>query len=245
MTVTLIVTATGEKETPVVIWKSKNPSCFGKMDKSKLPVIYFDQKKAWMTADILETILTRLNSRLIRESRPVLLFMDNAGCHPDYLLVKFTNISICFLPANTTSKLQPLDLWFMQNLKVHYRSLLLRYVLAKIDECDTASDVSKSVNILKAIQWVANAWDMVKPETISKCFRNAGILSGSMDVINSGLNENDDSDDPFLESDQYLIGLQTLIDKTVHEGCNVNEYIHCDGDLPVCTNLDCNWEDNV
>ena len=22
-------------------------------------------------------------------------------------------------------------------------------------------------------------------------------------------------------------------------------YIHCDGDLPVCTNLDCNWEDNA
>ena len=197
-----------------------------------LPVIYFDQKKVWMTADILQTILTRLNSRLIRESRSVLLFMDNAGCLPDYLLGKFTKISICFLPANTTSKLQPLDLGVIQNFKVHYRRLFLRYVLAKIDECNTASDVSKSVNILKAIQWVANDWDMVKPmlgqclghgETIYKCFRNAGILSGSMDVINRGLNENDDSDDPFLESDQYLIGLQTLIDKTVHEGCTVNE----------------------
>ena len=68
---------------------------------------------------------------------------------------------------------------------------------------------------------------MVKPETISKCFRNAGILSDSMGVITRGLNENDDChDDPFLESDQCLIGLQTLIDKTVHEGCNVNQYIY-------------------
>ena len=48
---------------------------------------------------------------------------------------------------------------------------------------------------------------MIRPETISKCFKNAGILSGSMDVINRGLNENDNSDDPFLESDQYLIEL--------------------------------------
>ena len=99
--------------------------------------------------------------------------------------------------------------------------MFLRYVLAKINECDTASDVSKSVNILTAIKWVANAWD------ISKCFRNAGILSDSMGVITRGLNENDDSDDdPFLESDQCLIGLQTLIDKTVHEGCNVDQYIY-------------------
>ncbi|KAI6646189.1 Chitin binding protein [Oopsacas minuta] len=43
---------------------------------------------------------------------------------------------------------------------------------------------------------------------------------------------------------QYLIGLQTLIDKTVHEGCNIDEYIQCEGDLPVCQNLDCDWEDN-
>ncbi|KAI6655833.1 Tigger transposable element-derived protein 4-like [Oopsacas minuta] len=150
--------------------------------------------------------------------------MDNAGCHPDYLQGKFTNITICFLPANTTSKLQPLDIGVIQNFKVHYRRFFLRYALAKIDECDTVSDVSKSVNVLRAIQWVANAWDMVKPETISKCFRNAGILSDSMDVINRGLNKIDDSNDPFLESDQYLIGLQTLIDKTVHE--------------------DCDWEDN-
>ena len=87
------------------------------------PVIYFDQKKSWMTAEILETILMRLNSRLIRENRSVLLFMDNAGCHPDYLKGKFTNISICFLPANTTSKLQPLDIGIIQNIKVHYRRL--------------------------------------------------------------------------------------------------------------------------
>ncbi|KAI6655723.1 Tigger transposable element-derived protein 4-like [Oopsacas minuta] len=228
LTVALIISAAGEKETPVVIWKSKNPRCFGKMDKSMLPVIYFDQKKAWMTADILRTILTRLNSRLIHESCSVLLFMDNAGCHPDYLQGKFTNITICFLPANTTSKLQPLDLGVIQIFKVHYRRFFLRYALAKIDECDTASDVSKSVNVLRAIQWVANAWDMVKPETISKCFRNAGILSGSMDIINRGLNENDDSNDPFL--DQI--------------SCSVDEYIQSDGDLPVCQNLDCDWEDN-
>ena len=139
-----------------------------------------------------------------------------------------------------------LDLGIIQNLKVHYRRLFLSYVLAKIDECDTASDVSKSVNILTAIKWVAKAWDMVKPETISKCFRNAGILSDSMGVITRGLNENDD-DYPYLESDQCLIGLQTLIDKTIHECCNeeyVKQYVNFDGDLPVCTNLDLDWENN-
>ena len=84
---------------------------------------------------------------------------------------------------------------------------------------------------------------MVKPETISKCFRKAGTLSLTHDVISRGLNE-DEEDDPFLEQDECL-RLQNLIDKTVHEGCTLSEYITGDDDKPVCANLiNENWEDN-
>ena len=243
ITVAFIVTATGIKETPVVIWKSKKLRCFGKMHKSDLPVKYLDQKKAWMTGEILATILMELNQQLLACNRSVLLIMDNAGCHPDNLKVKLTNMRVIFLPPNTTSKLQPLDLGIIQNFKVHYRRLFLRHVLARIDECGTASDVTKSVYILVAIKWVAKAWDMVKPETISKCFRKAGILSLTHDVISRGLNE-DEEDDPFLEQDECP-KLQNLIDKTIHEGCTLSEYITGDDDLPVCANLiNENWEDN-
>ena len=46
-------------------------------------------------------------------------------------------IKVCFLPANTTSKLQPLDLGIIKNFKAHYRQLLLSYVISKIDSCST------------------------------------------------------------------------------------------------------------
>ena len=71
-----------------------------------------------MTGDIMEAILSKLNCKLSSTNRSILLLMDNAGCHPEYLEKKFSNIKICFLPANTTSKLQPLDLGIIKNFKV-------------------------------------------------------------------------------------------------------------------------------
>ena len=88
----------------------------------------------------------------------------------------------------------------------------MKYVLFKIDECDEASDVADSVNILIAIKWVAQAWSKVKPEVVSKCFRKAGVLDTSMEVVNHGLE--DDNEDPFLESDA-CIKLQALINRTI------------------------------
>lgn len=129
-----------------------------------------------MTGGIMETILSKLNRKMISSSHKILLFMDNAGCHPEELRDKFSNIQICFLPPNTTSTLQPLDLGIIKNFKLHYRRHFLRYVISKIDDCDKASDVVKSVDVLIAIRWVALAWSQVTAGTISKCFRKAGIL---------------------------------------------------------------------
>ena len=109
--------------------------------------------------------------------------MDNAGCHPEDLAEKYSNIRVIFLHANCTSVLQPLDLGIIKNFKVRYRKRLLYHVLTKIDTCSTAHDVIKSVTILDAIRWVALAWEKVSPEIIQKCFRKAGILSTNLEVV--------------------------------------------------------------
>ena len=114
-----------------------------------------------MTGEILDQVLSKLNRTLRISGRSVLLLMDNAGCHPEELQHKYTNIKIVFLPANTTSVLQPLDLGIIKNFKMWYRKLLFRHVLAKIEECTTASQVTKSLTILHAIRWVAEAWRQV------------------------------------------------------------------------------------
>ena len=167
LTVTFIVNAAGGHEAkPVVIWRSENPRCLKGVNKSQLPVLYYSHKKAWMTGEILDAVLSQINKSLAGNGRSVLLLMDNAGCHPEKLIHKYTNIKIVFLPPNTTSTLQPLDLGIIQQFKTYYRKLLFRFVLAKIEDCTSASEVTKSVTILNAIRWVAKAWNDVSVDTV-------------------------------------------------------------------------------
>ncbi len=62
-TIAFIANAAGGKEAAIVIWKSEKPRCFKGIDLSKLPVSYFCQQNAWMTGEILDVVLTKLNRR--------------------------------------------------------------------------------------------------------------------------------------------------------------------------------------
>ena len=81
-TIAFLVNAAGDKETPIVVWTSENPRCFRGFDKNSLPVRYHHQKKAWMTGDILDSVLTAFNLKMRTQGRSVALLLDNAGCHP-------------------------------------------------------------------------------------------------------------------------------------------------------------------
>ena len=239
MTVAFLVNAAGSKETAIVIWKSAKPRCFKSIDISNLPVLYFSQPKAWMTADILVSVLTKLNRKLSSKGRNIILLMDNAGCHPENAVKdRFSNIKVIFLPPNTTSKLQPLDLGIIQNFKVKYRTLFLRFVLSQIDACSKASEVTKSLSILHSIRWVAQAWDTVSPETIRRCFRKAGILDDSFSVPTRPHEH-----DPFLDIDlntPEIENIESLMEQIQPEGgiCSSTEFINGDDDLVTCFETD-------
>jgi hypothetical protein len=51
------------------------------------------------------------------------LLVDNCPAHT--VLEKLQNIKLVFLPANTTSMLQPMDQGVIRSLKCHYRRLIL------------------------------------------------------------------------------------------------------------------------
>ena len=241
-TIAFVVNAAGESECkPIVIWKSNNPRCFKNVDKKKLPVQYFSQAKAWMTGEILDSGLNELNRYLKCSGRSVLLLMDNVGCHPPELKSKYSNIKIIFLPANTTSKLQPLDLGIIKNFKVYYRKLLLRYIVVKIDEHLLASEVTKKIDILQAVRWIAEAWGQVSGETIKKCFRSAGILKESFEIISLPSFD----EDPFVDADNEnedseLVNL--ISQMRLQNACSVEELIEGEDSVPMCADNQ-TWEE--
>ena len=81
------VNAAGGKEQPILIAKSQKPRRSKKLENKTCPCNchYFANSKAWMNSEIMSEELSKLNQRLKRKKRNILLFMDNAPCQPESL----------------------------------------------------------------------------------------------------------------------------------------------------------------
>ena len=117
-------------------------------------VHYFSNPKSWMTSEVIEVVLARFNRKLVFEDRKIILFLDNATCHPESMIGQFSQIEIIFLLKNATSRLQQLDAGIIQNFKVKYRMGLVKYVLTRIQEDASATQIVKGVDVLVAIKSV-------------------------------------------------------------------------------------------
>ena len=165
----------GEKEKVLLIATSKNPRALKGVDKSKLPVTYHSQKKAWMTTSIFKSWITNFDRSMRKQRRHVLLFMDNAGVH-NVDTAELSNVKLIFFPKNTTSCLQPLDAGVIQSFKLNYRNYVNNHVLNMLTNVNTAhSNPFKSINISLVIIWIFRSWNAVGMRTISRCFLNCGF----------------------------------------------------------------------
>lgn len=67
--------------------------CFTKLQDISRPcgALYFNNDKAWMRTEVMTNVLTKLNIKIKRESRHIILFLDNASCHPEGYVLKCSN----------------------------------------------------------------------------------------------------------------------------------------------------------
>lgn len=161
----------------LVIGGSKNPRCF---KRATIPLDYEANSTAWMTGEIFENWLRRWDRRLRTAHRKVLLVLDNFSGHPK--ISGLDCITLLFLPPNTTSVTQPMDMGVIHNLKHYYRQHLLRRRLNSID-----SQEPFKFSLLDAMHCLRRAWsEDVKVSTIAACFRKAGFAHENQVEENNG-----------------------------------------------------------
>lgn len=173
LTVLLCCNMEGDFEKTLVIGKSAKPRCFKNLDVKKLPVTWKNNKKAWMTQGIMTEWLQELNKNMKRQKRKIILFMDNAKCHP--VNNNFSNVKVVFLPPNTTAFCQPLDQGIIQAFKLRYRKMQMQKLVSQMSQASTVSTLTKSLTVLDAINWTDLSVKQVNKSTVQKCFVKAGF----------------------------------------------------------------------
>lgn len=120
-----------------------------------------------MTRVIFKKYLTDLNTKFLATNKKILILVNNFS---GYKIDNLSNIKLLFLPENTTSVLQPLDLGIISSFKRKYKKLLSRYISNNfIDEDLSMNESIKKVDILVAINWILVAWENVSATTIKNC----------------------------------------------------------------------------
>jgi hypothetical protein len=75
ITVLLCGHMVGQMEKPLLIGKAAMPRCFKNLNINHLPVIWRNNKKAWVTPTIMEEWLNMFNGKIKKENKIPFLFL--------------------------------------------------------------------------------------------------------------------------------------------------------------------------
>ncbi|CAF1023635.1 unnamed protein product [Rotaria sordida] len=236
-TILFCVNSTGEEKLkPLVIAKSLKPRCFKNLNVSKLPVDWRANKTAWMNVKLFSEWLSNLNASMEKQKRKIILFLDNAPCHP--VDVELSNIKLQYFPPNTTSKLQLLDQGIIHAFKTHYRKHLVKHIIARCATAQTPNDIK--ITSLDAIYCIDAAWKAVAGTTIRNTFRATGFKAKQHDdtttaISNDPTTSSTDSTEPM--GDKPYKDFKMLDDLLQHvtiggQTMNAADFVDIDNDTP-------------
>ena len=173
--------ATGDfRMKPLLIYQSENPRALKNVVKDTLPVIWKSSKKAWMTKFIFKEWFTKYLCPAIERylkqknlSQKALILLDNAPSHPDDLKELHPHFKVEFLPANTTSILQPMDQGVISTFKKLYmKKCMIELMEATKDHKNTVEEFWKSYNVKNALDNVAKSWNEVTTRNLRAVWKN-------------------------------------------------------------------------
>ena len=127
------------------------------------------------------------------------------------------------LPANATSKLQPMDQGIINNVKALYRNKVLSKLICSLDR-----GADSTVTLLDALHYINAAWDEIFQTTIRKCFQKCGIGKDSEQCA---------SDTPVQSEIQQQLQLLQDSGVTGLEDITPEDYITVDSEVVVAEEL--------
>ncbi|XP_007954366.1 tigger transposable element-derived protein 4 [Orycteropus afer afer] len=205
-----------EKLPLLIIGKNRNPHCF-KGIKS-LPVYYEANRMAWMTAEVFEQWMRKLDEKFQAQQRRVVIFVDSFPAHPEVKNLK--SIELAFFPSCLSSKFTAMKQGVIKSLKIKYRHCLIKKFLSSVE-----SSKEFMFSLLDAIDTLHLCWRTVTPETIIKSYEEAGFKS-----------QKGEDDTATVEADASLDLVAHALAAGVEfpEGLSIEEYAAVDDDLETC-----------
>ena len=107
---------------------------------------------------------------------PIQFLIENCSAHNEKLLqIQDPNVTIQYLPPNTTSLIQPMDQAVLNSVKSHQKKQfnfsMFKYCEENFFETSCFNDFLKKYTILVAIYDIFEGWSQVPKSTIEKSFR--------------------------------------------------------------------------
>ncbi|NXQ84091.1 TIGD4 protein, partial [Nyctibius grandis] len=203
-----------EKLPLLVIGKNKSPRCF--KDVKSLPVDYEANDMAWMTSEVFEQWMHKLDERFQAQQRQVVILVDSLPAHTEVKNLK--SVKLVLSPPDSSSCTATKQ-GAIRSLKVKYRHcLIMRFV-----DC-VEGNKEFTLTLLDAIEMLHLCWREVTPETIVKICNEVGFK------LETKANGNDTE----VESDFDLIAHAQAAGVEFPEGLSLEEYAALDDGLVTC-----------
>ncbi|XP_025207667.1 tigger transposable element-derived protein 7-like [Melanaphis sacchari] len=252
----------------VIVGKNKKPRTTKNINDT-LPVHYYSSKSAWFTSDI--TIdwfhkkavpeIRRYQTEILKipnDKVKALVLLDNCPVHPqvEYLTSDDKKIKCMFLPANTTSLIQPMNQGVIYTAKRLYKKKLLNEIL-EVKEPAAGEDKRnyktlqnlKNYNIRSMIYNFASAVKDIKPSILINSWKKL-LINEEVELDTAELETEDfqnifhqggensvtlEDIELWLEADEYDLGYNILTKEIVEsltatESSETDEYDHNEAD---------------
>ncbi len=135
-----------------------------------MPSEYVAHSKSWMTSDIFNKWLQKLDGMFATQRRNVALIVDNCPAHK--CTIALSSIELFVLPPNSTPLIQPMDAVIIRSFKANFRNELVR---RRIDYFEAKKKFR--FNLLDALYLVRRSCKIVSHTTVLNGFKKAFELT--------------------------------------------------------------------